>query len=105
MKTENILHTEGVTNVTEILEATQEKADKWDKFTRTGVPDHLKDIANNIPLALVECSSLQQMIIESVNELDDTPANMCHICYATQRLMNIIHDIFYNKETYDELFS
>lgn len=105
MKEGNIYTAKNAGNKNESIEKLQEKADKWDKITRTGVLDYIKDISDNIPLALVECSSLQQMIIECVNELDDVPENMCHINYATQRLVNIIHDVFYNRDAFEEIFT
>ena len=77
---------------------TEEKARKFELLENTGILDMLRDVLNDIPTAMVECSCLQQFVIDSTEEADKMPDNFPHIRYALQRLMNMTNAVYYNQK-------
>lgn len=76
----------------------REMADKFELLESTGILDMLRDVLNDIPTAMVECSCLQQFVIDSTEEADKMPDNFPHIRYALQRLMNMTNAVYYNQK-------
>ena len=76
----------------------REMADKFELLESTGILDMLRDVLNDIPTAMVECSCLQQFVIDSTEEADKVPDNFPHIRYALQRLMNMTNAVYYNQK-------
>lgn len=76
----------------------REMADKFELLESTGILDMLRDVLNDIPTAMVECSCLQQFVINSTEEADKMPDNFPHIRYALQRLMNMTNAVYYNQK-------
>lgn len=82
----------------EMIEVLKSKAEKWDIIAKSELADQVKEILQNISLAQIECSCLQQFVIDCVDENEDNMENLPHIRYATKRLMDIVNAVFYNKE-------
>lgn len=76
----------------------REMAYKFELLESTGILDMLRDVLNDIPTAMVECSCLQQFVIDSTEEADKMPDNFPHIRYALQRLMNMTNAVYYNQK-------
>lgn len=76
----------------------REMAYKFELLESTGILDMLRDVLNDIPTAMVECSCLQQFVINSTEEADKMPDNFPHIRYALQRLMNMTNAVYYNQK-------
>ncbi|EJW95602.1 hypothetical protein EVA_16284 [gut metagenome] len=81
----------------------REMADKFELLESTGILDMLRDVLNDIPTAMVECSCLQQFVIDSTEEADKMPDNFPHIRYALQRLMNMTNAVYYNQKELHKL--
>ena len=75
------------------LEALKAKASKWDVINSAGIVARIADMLKHIDYALIECNSMQQLVIDAAGIEDFT-----NVQCATKRLMDITHDVFYNKE-------
>lgn len=75
------------------LEALKAKAHKWDVINSAGIVARIADMLKHIDYALIECNSMQQLVIDAAGIEDFT-----NVQCATKRLMDITHDVFYNKE-------
>ena len=75
------------------LEALKAKANKWDVINSAGIVARIADMLKHIDYALIECNSMQQLVIDAAGIEDFT-----NVQCATKRLMDITHDVFYNKE-------
>lgn len=75
------------------LEALKAKAYKWDVINSAGIVARIADMLKHIDYALIECNSMQQLVIDAAGIEDFT-----NVQCATKRLMDITHDVFYNKE-------
>ena len=76
----------------------REMAYKFELLESTGILDMLRDVLNDIPAAMIECSCLQQFVIDRTEETDKVPENFPHIRYALQRLMNMTNAVYYNQK-------
>lgn len=87
------------------IDAIRDRADKWDIINSTGITKQIRDILKNMDYALIECSVLQQLVINAADEdcecdkLQDIASIRC----ATKRLMDITHDIFFCKDELNEI--
>lgn len=79
------------------------KAEKWDIIRNSYFFDCLKEMYERLDTAQVECSCLQQLVINSIEESDDNANDLPHIRYATQRLMDITNAMYYGKKNFEKL--
>lgn len=79
------------------------KAEKWDIIRKSFFFDCLKEMYEGLDTAQVECSYLQQFVINSIEELGDNATDLLHVRHATQRLMDITNAMYYNKEDFGKL--
>ena len=76
----------------------REMARKFELLENTGILDTLKEILNDIPTALIECSCLQQLVIDSMDDVNLDSGNLPHIKFALTRLVNITNSVYYNQK-------
>lgn len=83
----------------------RERADKWDILNSTGITKQIRGILKNMDYALIECSALQQLVINAADEdcECDKIQDIASIRCATKRLMDITHDIFFCKDELNEI--
>lgn len=80
------------------------KAEKWDCIQNSSFYDYMKETYQNLETALMDCSCLQQLVIEASEENEDGVENLPHIRYATQRLMDFMKNLYYLKQFSPDLF-
>lgn len=80
------------------LEALKAKANKWDVISHTGITANLSEMVKNMEVALVESSSLNRVIMNISSSEDIDVQDTTDIQCAANRLTNITHDVYYNKE-------
>lgn len=80
------------------LEALKAKAHKWDVISHTGITANLSEMVKNMEVALVESSSLNRVIMNISSSEDIDVQDTTDIQCAANRLTNITHDVYYNKE-------
>lgn len=87
------------------IDAIRDRADKWDIINSTGITKQIRDILKNMDYALIECSVLQQLVINAADEdcECDKIQDIASIRCATKRLMDITHDIFFCKDELNEI--
>ena len=80
------------------LEVLKAKANKWDVISHTGITANLSEMVKNMEVALVESSSLNRVIMNISSSEDIDVQDTTDIQCAANRLTNITHDVYYNKE-------